>query len=155
MNAINDNFEAICLQEFSFLANYGFALSECRKDNYGCCLTYKNTTAALKIQFARGEILIDVYKLHNGQIPTYPVFFDQNKEFLVFDVNDLIIIRTGTKVEQNAKLMYTQEYMKKKIKEFATLLIEHAGDVLSGDFAILHKIKERVVSRAKELKHEQ
>lgn len=155
MKTRNDVFEASCQRGFSFLANYGFALVDCIKDNYGCCITYKNNSAAITIQLEDAGVLINFFKLVNGDIPVYPVFFDPKEEFLVFDFNDLLIVRTGAKVEQDPKLMYNEEYMKGKITEFAELLRRHGDDVLSGDFGILPKIKERVVRRVKELEDEQ
>jgi hypothetical protein len=61
----------------------------------------------------------------------------------------------GEKIEQDHKLMYQNDYMEKKIKEFAAMLKKYGSDILSGDFSLLPKIKERVVRRAKELEHEQ
>ena len=67
---------------------------------------------------------------------------------------DLLVIRTGKKLEQDGKLIYNEEYLKAKTQEFADLLKEHATDVLRGDFDVLPGIKERVTKRAKELEGE-
>jgi len=88
-------------------------------------------------------------------MPKDPIFFNPNEEFLIFDLNDLLILKKGEKIDLDHKLMYQEDYMKNKIKEFAMMLKIHAKDILSGDFSLLPKIKERVVRRAKELENEQ
>lgn len=155
MKSKDDIFEITCKKEFSFLENLGFAIVDSTKDNYGCRLTYKSDATAVKIELDRATMFIDCYKLKDGNIPKRPIFFDQNEEFLVFDFNDLLMVKVGRKIEQIPKLMYREDYMKEKIKEFAEQLRCHGTDILSGDFSLLPEVKKRVVGRAKELENEQ
>lgn len=155
MKSRNDIFETTCHNEFSFLGEFGFTLIDSMKDNFGCRLTYKNNTTGIKIDLDRSLLVIDCYKLKDGELPKRPIFFNPNDEFLVFDLNTLLILKTGEKIDQDQKLMYDEHYMKNKIKESAMMLKIHAKDILSGDFSLLPKIKERVIRRAKELENEQ
>jgi hypothetical protein len=155
MTSRNDIFETACIEEFAFLTSFGFVLIESVKDNFGCRLTYNNSTSAIKIKLDRAIITVDYYILKDGEIPKHPIFFNSDEEFLVFDLNDLLILKTDKKIDQDYKLMYQEEYMKKKIKEFAVMLQRYGADFLSGDFSLLPQIKDKVVRRAKELEHEQ
>jgi hypothetical protein len=155
MNTRYNAFRAVCLQEFAYLHEFGFALNEAEIDDYGCRVSYKNATTGLRADLERSMISVDCYKLIDGNFPKYPIFFNPSDDFLVFDVNDLFILRLARKVEQDPERMYEIPYMEGKVKEFSNLLRECAGDIFAGDFAILPKIKERVVRRAKELEHEQ
>lgn len=150
-----DIFEAACQKEFSFLAGLGFKIVSTEKDNYGCRITYKNNTTAIKINLGRDLMFIDCYKLKNGEIPKPPIFFNPTDEFLVFDINDLLAIRTGDQIGQDHRLMYKEKYLADKVKEFAEKLKCYGMDILSGDFSLLPEIKKRVIRRAKELENEQ
>lgn len=151
---MNEEFEKLVRREFHFLIeNYGFQIIDVEKSNYGCLVWFKNQWAVVRVSFELydGGIFVMIYKLTEGNIPEYPVFFDRRAEFLIFDLNDLTIVRTGKRVQQDPKLIYDKEYVAAKIKEFAASLKMNAHDVLSGDFSVLPQIKERVARRAKEL----
>src|SRR4051794_38883272 len=107
MKTRSDFFEECCRVEFSFLVGFGFDLIKLEKDNYRCSMVYKNNWTAVKVmlQLQGPGMVIDCYKLKNGEIPPYPVFFDAKQELLVFDLNDLLLARTGTSVEQDWRLM--------------------------------------------------
>ncbi len=145
------------MEHFSFLRDYGFELVKAEKDNYGCRLTFQNKWTAIQIQLdvLGPGMVIDCYRLKNGVVPIYPIFFDPQQEFLVFDINDLFVIKSGRKFDQDPGLMYEEHYMRTKIKEAAGMVHRDAIDILSGDFSLLPKIKERAARRAKELEHEQ
>jgi hypothetical protein len=148
-------FESACMKDFSYLSDYGFSLVKTEKDNSGCFLTYKNKSLALKISLDRDGIEIVFFKLSNNEIPPYPIFFDPSEEFLVFNANDLLFAKCQKHFEQVTKRLYEESYLKAKVKEFAELLRLYASDVLLGNFEVLGKIKELVVRRSHELKHEQ
>ena len=150
-----DIFESACMKEFSYLSNFGFSLIDSKRDNNGCNLTYKNKWLALSVGLDRDGIDIVFFKLSNNEIPPYPIFFDPNEEFLVFNANDLLTAKNQKTFEQVTKYLYEKPYMKIKVREFAELLRLHASDVLSGNFEVLEKVKELVIRRWHELKHEQ
>ena len=150
---MNDDFEKHVRREFQFLIDdYRCQIIDVEKNNYGCLVWYKNqsTVVRVSLELYDGGMFVTVYKLKDGSIPEYPVVFDPAGEFSIFDLNDLAILRTGKKVEQDAKLIYKKEYLQTKVQEFATTLKMNATDVLSGDFTVLPQIKERVARRAKE-----
>jgi len=155
---MNEIFEKLVRNNFQFLTgDFAFQLIDVEKNNYGCLLWYKNQTTVVRVslELYDGGIFVTIYQLKDGNIPEYPTFFDPAAEFLIFDLNDLLILRTGKKVEQDSSLTYGEEYLTMKVEEFARLLEKHGSDVLSGDFGILAKIKEKVARRAKELEDEQ
>lgn len=148
MENLNAAFELICTEEFSFLVNeYNFSIIESKSNNYGCFITYKNTTTAVKVNMERGEISIECFRLKNGEIPERPIFFKPEEELLFFDLNDLLVIKGEMQIEQNYKLMSHRKYLRIKMNEFATLLRKHGVSVLVGDFSLLSKIKDAVKAR--------
>jgi len=154
---MNDDFERLVRHEFQFLVDdYRFQIIDVEKTNYGCLVWYKNqfTVVRVSLEIYDGGMFVTIYRLRDGSIPEYPVFFDPAAEFLIFDLNDLAIIRTGKKVEQDGELIYDKHYLEAKVKEFASLLKSNGADILSGDFSVLPQIKERVARRAKELEDE-
>jgi hypothetical protein len=151
----SDAFESACVKDFSYLSDYGFSLVKTEMDNYGCFLTYKNKSLALRISMDRDGINIVFFKLSNDEIPAYPIFFDLDDEFLVFNANDLLTAKMQKTFEQVTKRLYEESYMKAKVKEFAELLRLHASDMFLGNFESLETIKVLVVRRWCELKHEQ
>lgn len=154
---MNDDFEKVARVSFQFLIDdYQFQIIDVEKNNYGCVLWFKNqyTAIRLSLELYDGRLFVTIYKLKKGTIPEYPVFFDSASEFLIFDLNDLAILRTGKKVEQDSELIYKKEYLETKVQELATTLKMNATDVLSGDFTVLPQIKERVAKRVKELEDE-
>jgi len=154
---MNDDFEKFVRKEFQFLiGEYCFQIIDVEKTNYGCLVWYRNQTTVVEVSLELYDdgIFVTIYKLKDGNIPEYPIFFDLAAEFLIFDLNDLLILRTGKKLELDGKLIYKKEYLETKVREFAASLKKNATDVLSGDFAVLPQIKERVAKRAKELEDE-
>ncbi len=154
---MNDIFAKFVRKEFQFLIDeYGFQIIDVEKTNYGCLVWYKNqsTVVRVSLELYDGGVFTTIYKLKDGGIPEYPVFFDPAAEFLIFDLNDLLLLRTGKKVEQDGELIYKKEYLETKVQEFAASLKKNATDVLAGDFTVLPQIKERVARRAKELEDE-
>ena len=103
----------------------------------------------------RDGISVVFFKLLNNEIPSYPIFFDPNDEFLVFNADDLLSAKKQKAFEQVTSRLYEKLYLKVKVKEYAELLRLHAADMFLGNFAVLEKIKELVVRRWCELKHEQ
>jgi hypothetical protein len=155
---MNDSFEQLVRSDFRFLAErYGFQVIDVEKSNYGCIVWYKNQTTVVRVslELYDGGLFVTIYRLKDGNVPDYPIFFDPRAEFLVFDLNDLLIIRSGEKIDQDPTLIYDEKYLKSKVKQFSQALQQHADDVLRGDFEILPKLKERVARRAKELEDEQ
>src|SRR5438552_17683017 len=97
-----DVFEKCCLSEFKYLTEFGFHLVKTEKDNYGCFLTYKNKWVALKISLVGSGIDIVFYKLRDGEIPPYPIFFNPKQEFSVFNAIDLLVVKTGKGFEEDS-----------------------------------------------------
>ena len=155
MKSRHDIFEATCLSEFSYLSDYGFTLVKTDADNYGRYLTYKNQWIALRVALVGSGIEIVFYLLRDGVIPSYPIFFSPKEDFNVFNATDLLVIKTGTNIEQNPRLLYEEHYLRAKVKEMAELLRRHASDVFRGNFEVVPKIRELVVRRWCELKDEQ
>lgn len=153
MHNRRDLFEKFCLREFDYLSEFGFRLIESKKDNYGCFLTYKNTWVAIKIALVGSGIDVNFYRLRDGQIPPYPIFFDPKEDFLVFNAVDLLGVKTGKGFDQTPARLYEKDYLECAVGTFAQLLHEHARDVLCGDFGVLPMIKDRVVKRARELEN--
>jgi len=154
---MNEIFEKLARTNFQFLIDdYGSQLIDVEKNNYGCLLWYKNQTTVVRVslELYDGGIFVTLYKLQNGNIPEFPTFFDPAAEFLIFDLNDLLIVRAGKKVEQDGELIYNEAYLASKVSEFAGLLKQYGNDVLREDFAILPHIKEIVARRARELEEE-
>src|SRR6266567_1551126 len=59
MKTRTDTFEEASQKAFSFLEKFGFELVESIKDDYGCRLTYKNNTSAVRIELERAIMSID------------------------------------------------------------------------------------------------
>ena len=74
MKASSDVFEKCCREEFRFLEEIGYAFVDCEKDNYGCRITYKSDKAAVRVKLERDGMVINCYKLKDGEIPRYPSF---------------------------------------------------------------------------------
>src|SRR5260221_13631165 len=98
-----DIFESACMKDFSYLSDYGFSLVDSKNDNNGCILTYKNKWLALRITLDRDGIDIVFFKLSNNEIPPYPIFFEPSEEFLVFNADDLLFIKSQRRFEQVTK----------------------------------------------------
>jgi hypothetical protein len=153
-----DAFEELCSKHLDFLFNeLAFKVISVEKDNYGCFITYRNDTTALKAGLCPldGRISFDIYRLIDGEIPKYPLFFDPRAELLVFNLDMLTILKTGKYVEHNRKHLFNKRDIERIVKEYAVLLKQYAFDVLRGDFSVLPEIKTIIARRAKELEHEQ
>ena len=155
---MNDICELQVREKFKFLEEeYQFHIWEILKNNYGCYITYKSPFLAVKVsnEIHEGAIGVSFYKLQDGKIPPYPIFFDPSGEFLVFTLHDLLVLRTGSFIEQDSRrLCEESDYMKAVVAKFAEAIKRHARDVLKGDFFVLPAIKRLVVRRAKELENE-
>ena len=154
----NDIYELQVREQFKFLEEeYQFHVWEVLKNNYGCYITYKSPLLAVKVsnEIHEGSMDVSFYKLEDGKIPTYPIFFDPSAEFLVFSLHDLLVLRTGSFITQDWKRLYEDaDYLKATVAKFAEAIKRHASDVLKGDFSVLPAIKRLVIRRAKELEHE-
>jgi hypothetical protein len=154
----NDMVELLIRDAFQFLqADHGFQIWEIVKNNYGCFVMYKGEHVAIRVsdEIYDGGIFVRFYKLKDGKIPPYPIFFDRDAEYLIFDFSNLLILRTGSFIEQDSRRIYEEsDYVKETLRRFAEAIKRHASDVLKGDFSVLPAIKRLVIRRAKELEHE-
>jgi hypothetical protein len=152
-----ENFEQLALREFNFLKrDYHFEVHSIKKDNYGCFMMLKTASLAIRIslEIYDGGVFAKFYKIKDGEIPEYPVFFDPTAEFLIFDFNDLMRLRCGKVISQDSKRIYEPAYLESLVHEYAIAIKENASDVLTGDLSVFELVKGIVVRRAKELEHE-
>ena len=158
METVNDRFEGLVRDRFQFLeTDYNFHICETIKDNYGCFIMYKGSVLAIRVSYEIYDagIYANFYKLKNGNIPKYPVFFNPAEEFLIFDLNNLLLLRCGKIITQDFKRLHEAAYQEYILKQYADSIKKYALDILNGDFSVLPQLKEIVVRRAKELEHEQ
>jgi hypothetical protein len=154
----NDIFEKIARQEFRFLeSEYDFKLHGVEKTVYGCFIIYKASALAVRVSCEThdGGVFVKIYKLKDGEIPKYPIFFDPKAEYLIFNFNNLLLLRAKRVIEQDEERIYKDsEYLKATVKQFADNLKLYGSDVLKGDFGILPELHKIVIRRAKELEDE-
>ena len=155
---MRDVFEAFCSKHLNFLLDdFAFKVVSVEKDNYGCFITCRNNTTALKASLCPldGQIIICIYRIVDGKIPKYPLFFDRHAEFLVFSLDTLSKLKTGKFILQEQKDLFDAKSIERIVKEYAELLKQYGAEFLRGDFSILPQLKEIVARQAKELEHEQ
>jgi hypothetical protein len=150
MNVLSEVFSLECRRKFSFLERSGFVLTDAVRDAYGSRLTYRNPFVAIRINLELAQIFIDCYILQCGTIPARPAHVNPHDDCLVFDFNDLLFIKSGKVIEQDARRMYNKEYLLEKINEFSEAVRIYGADFLSGDFSVMPKIKERIIRRIKD-----
>jgi hypothetical protein len=152
-----DSFEMLFSKHLNFLFDeFAFKIISVKKDNYGCVISCQNNTTALQAALSPldGQIIISVYRIVDGQIPKYPLFFDRNADFLVFSLDTLSKLKTGQFIRQEQKDLFDAKGIERIVKEYADLLKRYGTDFLHGNFGILPELKEVVARQAKELEHE-
>jgi hypothetical protein len=150
MQNLFGSFESISKRRFAFLEQrFGFQTRKHVQDNFGCFVLYQNATTGVRISFGRdGMIYVTLYKLQDGELPKYPVFFSPRADFLVFDLNDLLAVRGQQPIHQNPRTIAADANFEKTLTTFAEQLATHASDVLRGDFGVLPEIQKVVARRA-------
>jgi hypothetical protein len=148
----NDTFEQIVRQEFKYLeTDFNFHVHKVEKNVYGCFLIYKGLALAIRVSFEihDGGVFVYIYRLKDGKIPEYPIFFDPKADFHIFDFNNLVLLKTNHPIEQNEQSVYEDgEYMKCIIREYAESLRTYGADLLNGDFSVFPEIRKIVARRA-------
>ena len=155
---MRDVFEALFSKHLAFLMNdFAFKVISVEKDNYGCFITCRNKTTALKASLCPldGQIAVSIYCIVDDKIPKYPIFFDAHADFLVFSLDTLSKLKTGKFIQQSQKDLFDVNGIERIVKEYAELLKQYGVEFLRGDFSILPQLKEIVARQAKELEHEQ
>jgi hypothetical protein len=148
----NETFEQIIRQEFKYLeTDFSFHIHKVEKNVYGCHVMFKGSALGIEICFEvhEGHVSVRIYRLKDGEIPKYPIFFDPKAEFLIFYFDDLMLLKTKHSIEQNERSVFEYGgYMKRIIKEYAENLRIYGADLLNGDFSVFPEIHKIVARRA-------
>jgi len=151
MSNLIDHFESVALENFKFLeTDYSFRLHDQKKNNYGCCIMYLKDAVGVRVslEIYDGGVFVYFYKVTDGKVPEYPLFFDEKSELRVFDFNNLYQLRTGRILSQKSNRLYEQKYLEDIVAAFAEAVKNYSDDFLNGDFRFLPQIKEIVARRA-------
>jgi hypothetical protein len=108
----------------------------------------------VSLEIYDGGIFVLFYRLKDGKIPPHPIFFDPKAEFLIFNFNDLLLLRHSEMILQDPARLHEPAYNESILKNYAAALKKHATDVFGGDFGVWEQVKPIVVHRAKELENE-
>jgi hypothetical protein len=138
---------------FSFLlVEFGFKLISDQVSRYGVTVLYQSRTAGVEVCYQpheNGGILVDLIRLIDGEVPSYPDSFEDDSTLHTFDFRDLLYLRKN-RLEQNIR-----EKLEKNIpfseEEAAHLLKKYCNDILTGDFSIFSRLEDIVKQRAKSL----
>jgi hypothetical protein len=138
---------------FSFLlGEFGFKLVSDQVSRYGVTVLYQSQAAGVEVYYQpreNGGILVDLIRLINGEVPSYPDSSLDSSTLHTFDTRDLLYLRKD-RLEQDIR-----EKLKENIpfsaEEAARLLKKYCNDVLIGDFSVFSRLEEIVKQRAKAL----
>ena len=138
---------------FSFLLEeFGFKLVSDQVSIYGVTVLYQSRAAGIEVCYQPREndgILVDLIRLIEGEVPSYPDSFVDDSTLHTFDFRDLLFLR------KNRLELDVREKLEKDIpfsaEEAARLLKKYCNDVLIGDFTIFSRIEKIVKQRAKAL----
>ncbi|HEX3626242.1 MAG TPA: hypothetical protein VH280_12530 [Verrucomicrobiae bacterium] len=153
---MRDVFESLCTKSLHFLvADFAFKIVSTEKDNLGCFIVFQNDTTALKASMCPldGRIAFDFYRLVNNIMPKYPIFFDAASDLLVFNFDNVTLLKDGTFVQQRQSDLFSPQGIERIVKEYADLLRRYATDLLRGDFSISEQVKQLISLRSKRLKN--
>ena len=138
---------------FSFLlVELGFKLINDQVSRYGVTVLYQSRAVGVEVCYQpheNGGILVDLIRLLEDEVPSYPDSFEDDITIHTFDFRDLLYLRKN-RLEHEIR-----EKLEKNIpfsaEEAARILKKHCNDVLIGDFSVFSRLDEIVKKRAKEL----
>ena len=138
---------------FSFLlGEIGFKLVSEQVSRYGVTVLYQSQTVGVEVCYQpreNGGILVDLIRLIDGEVPSYPDSFVDRITLHIFDFRDLLYLRKD-RLEQDIREKLEKNFPF-SAKEAARLLKKYCNDVLIGDFSIFSRLEEIVKQRAKAL----
>lgn len=151
MANLNDNFESRVRKAFGFLeSERHFQISAVEKDNYGSLVMYKGGFVAIRVSLDLydGRIFVTIYRLKNGRIPEYPIFYESTAEFLVLSFDDLLTVKGEKALGQNPHQINDPNYQELILNEYANLVKKYGMEIINGNFEVLESIKSLVSKRA-------
>ena len=158
-----ESFEQIVKNEFGFLeSDFGFTLSESKKEGWGYKMIYRNNTTGVKIihEYRESYIFILLYQLVNGKLIEDPRDIKEDTVLHSYGLDDIVNLRDPSALinptydyPDDSKFHDKEKGMSTYVSAFARNLKTYAEDVLSGDFTIFPELDKIVKERAKKLRH--
>jgi len=137
-----------CKEKFEYLINeFNFSVVSTRKDGGMYEIVFQNNTTAVIVNWERQEnrIYTEVYRLVNGNLIPDPAIISPNIELNGYYLDDLLSTRCSG--FSPTRFPVDDTGIVQIISNYATLLHQHAADVLNGDFKIFNELEKIVKSR--------
>lgn len=150
-------FRNFVVKDFSFLVEkFNFKIIKEGKEPYAYSyrITYKNKTTAINVSYdIRDEgISVLIYRLVDGEIPTYPIFVTKDTMVNCYYFDTIIALRSSNPDED----LYTKEHVKefppiydektieKIVSEYAKAVRKYGKDIMTGDFRVFNELENEL-----------
>jgi hypothetical protein len=120
-------------------------------DAFGDEIVIGNMLVAVQLRYEPREqrVFASLLRLRNGAIPSRDIEDRIRDPINGFDVQDLIALRAPS-VQIPLVPPHQEAALTNALREFASFLMYHGRDVLSGDFSVFVDLARRVANRIRE-----
>lgn len=144
-------------RHFAYLPGHGFRLHEAESGGWEDRATFISDQAAVAVIRSREFVRVEVQlmRLVDGALPTYPVFVVDNVAVNTFYLDDLLALRMPDGADEAARQRgLSDNEVEAQLAFWAASLERHGGDFLAGDLAVLDTLEAVVRARARQAPQE-